>query len=154
MSNVIFKMARTYIRDGRSPIPVNENISKSFSGNKAKGTKPELILRKSLWSANLKGYRLNVNKLIGKPDIVFTSKRIAIFVHGCFWHRCNKCNPNFPKSNIEFWNKKFSKNIERDNHNLAQLIALNWKVIIIWECQIKKDIGAVVEAIKIDLLKS
>ena len=103
-----------YKRDKRSPTPKSETVSKVMSANKAKHTKPELILRKALWANGLMGYRNNYKKLPGRVDIAFTVKKLAIFVNGCFWHRCPKCNYPMPKTNEDFWENKFSKNIAID----------------------------------------
>lgn len=134
-------MKKTYLRDGRAPIPEKESISRAMSANKAKDTKPELALRKFLWKNGLRGYRLHWKKVPGRPDIVYSKKKIAIFVNGCFWHRCPNCNPSTPKTHQEFWLKKFCNNIERDKRKLKELKRLGWQVIVIWECQIKKNIS-------------
>jgi DNA mismatch endonuclease (patch repair protein) len=104
---------------------------------KAKNTKPELILRKALWRNNIRGYRLHWKKIPGKPDIVFPGKKIAIFVNGCFWHRCPHCQLSLPKSHSEFWQTKFDKNVERDLKKLNELDKLGWKTLVIWECELK-----------------
>jgi DNA mismatch endonuclease (patch repair protein) len=139
---------KKYIRDGRAPIPKNENISKVMSANKAKDTKQEILFRKTLWHAGIKGYRLNWKKVPGRPDIAFPGKKIAIFIHGCYWHRCPYCNPSFPKSNVEFWDEKFKKNVARDKKKTKELESLGWKVIVIWECELKKNLGKQIEKIK------
>lgn len=136
-----------YIRDGRAPIPKNENISKVMSANKAKNTKPEMTFRKALWNKGIRGYRLHWKNIPGRPDIVFVSKKIAIFVNGCYWHRCPYCHPSMPKSNTEFWHNKFKKNIERDKKKIQELEKLGWKVITIWECQIKKELEQQIEKV-------
>ena len=129
-----------YIRDGRAPIPIKENTSRVMSANKGKDTKPEITLRKTLYVTGLRGYRLHWKKAPGSPDIAYPGKKIAIFVNGCFWHRCPHCNPSFPKTNIEFWNNKFQKNKERDMRKREILETNGWIVIVIWECQIKTEI--------------
>ena len=130
---------KKYIRDGRAPIPKKELTSKVMSANKSKNTKPELLLRKALWNNGIRGYRLHWKKAPGRPDISFPGKKIAIFVNGCFWHRCPHCNPSMPKVNIEFWSDKFKKNVERDINKIKQLEQDNWKTLVIWECQLKND---------------
>ncbi len=104
---------KKYCRDSRSPIPKSEQTSKTMSAIKAKNTKPELLLRKALWHSGVKGYRLHWKKVPGRPDIAFPGKKIAIFVNGCFWHRCPICNPSLPKTNISFWTDKFRVKVRK-----------------------------------------
>lgn len=137
----------TYIRDGRAPIPDNELTSRVMSSIKYKNTNPELILRKTLWNNGIKGYRLYWNKAPGRPDISFPGKKIAIFVNGCFWHRCPHCKPKIPKSHSEFWTEKFERNIIRDKLEIDMLKEQKWRTIIVWECEIKKDLDKVVNEI-------
>jgi DNA mismatch endonuclease, patch repair protein len=144
---------RNYIRDGRAPIPENELTSKIMSSIRAKNTKPELILRKALFHSGLSGYRLHWEKIPGRPDIVYPGAKIAIFVHGCFWHRCPNCNPPFPKTHTEFWNKKFQKNIERDKQKKEDLEKLEWQVLIFWECQLRSDLQNCVAIVRLNKLK-
>lgn len=118
-----------------------------MKANKAKDTKPELLVRKCLRDNGFKGYRLNYKKVPGRPDICFVGRKIAIFVHGCFWHRCPICSKGFPKSNTEFWKKKFELNVLRDEKKIIKLEEMGWKVIVIWECQIKKDVAVQIESI-------
>ena len=132
---------KKYIRDGRAPIPEKEITSKIMSSVRAKNTKPEIMLRKALFYNGLRGYRLHWKKAPGRPDIAYPGKKIAIFVNGCYWHRCPHCKPSFPKTNIEFWTNKFEKNKERDERKKKELEDAGWKVFIFWECQIKKDVG-------------
>jgi len=134
------KITKTYIRDGRAPIPKKEITSKIMSAIKATNTKPELLLRKALWASGLRGYRLHWKKVPGRPDIAFPGKRIAIFVNGCFWHRCPNCKPAMPKSNLAFWEEKFNKNIHRDRLKIKSLKKLGWLTVVIWECQLKKNL--------------
>ncbi len=139
---------KIYIRDGRAPIPEKESTSRVMSANKDRNTKPELYLRKTLWKNNLKGYRLHWKKVPGSPDITFPGKKVAIFVNGCYWHRCPHCKLSLPKSNTVFWEEKFRKNVERDKRKIENLENLNWATITVWECQIKTDIDKSVEKIK------
>jgi len=92
-----------------------------------------------LRTQGLTGYRLNWKKAAGRPDIAFPGKKVAIFVHGCFWHRCPRCNLPLPKSNSEFWGKKFKLNQERDAEKVRILREEGWKVLEIWECEIKES---------------
>lgn len=114
-------------------------IKKSMQGNKRSNTKPELLVRQRLRAAGLTGYRLQWKKAPGRPDIAFPGRKIAIFVNGCFWHRCPKCNPSEPKRNVEFWQAKFKRNVERDARAIAELQELGWTAITIWECELKKN---------------
>lgn len=141
-------MTKKYKRDKRSPSPKNENVSKLMSSIKAKDTKPELILRKGLTGSNLKGYRLNSRNLPGTPDIAYFSKKVAIFVHGCYWHRCPHCNLHLPKHNVDFWKKKFAMNVERDNRKKLQLEEYGWTVIIIWACEIENNLRQKLKEVK------
>lgn len=127
-----------YSRDYRSQTPKNEVISRVMSANKAKNTKPEIRVRKILFQSGHKGYRLHSPNLPGKPDIVFAKRKIAIFVNGCFWHRCPYCVEKLPKTNVRFWRKKFERNKARDKSNLIKLKKLGWKTITIWECRVSK----------------
>ena len=86
-------------------------------------------------------YRLHYKLLPGKPDIVITKHKIVIFVHGCFWHRHENCiEASPPKTNSEYWETKINRNIERDKKYQEEIKQSGWKVIIIWECNVKKDI--------------
>ena len=104
-----------------------------------KDTEIEVKVRKYLFHNGFR-YRKNVSSLPGKPDIVLRKYRTAIFVHGCFWHRhpyCKLCTT--PKTNTEFWQKKFDTNVSNDQKHYTELESLGWNVIVIWECEIKKD---------------
>ena len=141
-------LTKTYIRDGRAPIPEKEITSRIMSSIKDKNTKPELAIRKALWDSGIKGYRLHWKKVPGRPDIAFPSRKIAIFINGCYWHRCPYCEPSIPKSNTEFWKNKFDKNVIRDKRKVEQLKQLDWNVLIFWECEIKSDIDFCIGKIK------
>jgi len=132
---------KTYIRDGRAPLPLRESTSRVMSANKGKNTKPEIIFRKYLWKLGLRGYRIHPKNILGKPDIVFPKYKLVIFINGCFWHRCPICNLPLPKTNTDFWAEKFQKNRERDNKINLELAQMGWKVIVIWECEIKRSIN-------------
>ncbi len=114
-------------------------IKRSMKGNKRADTKPEMLVRRALRDAGLTGYRLQWSKAPGRPDIAFPGRRVAIFVNGCFWHRCPHCNPSVPKRNVEFWEAKFRRNVERDRRALDDLKAMGWTPIVIWECELKHD---------------
>lgn len=133
---------------GAPPKASSKHVTKVMKANKAKDTKPEIQLRKALWAAGLRGYRLNWKKVPGRPDIAFPGRKIAIFVNGCFWHRCPICDLPLPKSNVEFWTNKFTRNVERDQLKRERLEALGWQVFTIWGCQIKKELDAQVSMLK------
>ena len=102
----------------------------------SEGTKPELVLRRFLFAEGFR-YRKNYKKLPGRPDIVFIKKKIAIFVHGCFWHQHKNCKITYkPRSNTLFWKEKSAKNLERDKRNQKDLREMGWNTIVIWECEI------------------
>ena len=109
-----------------------------------KDTKPELRLRRFLHGIGYR-YRLHPKGLPGKPDMVFPKYRAAIFVHGCFWHRCPKCDLGLPKSNVDYWRQKFEKNVERDRKKEASLQDLGWRVHTIWECELASGASQLVE---------
>ncbi len=119
-------------------IKSKEARSKNMSAIKGKNTKPEIAVRKYLFSQGFR-YRINVAKLPGKPDIVLAKYRTVIFINGCFWHLHNCKYFVWPKQNEDFWKEKIKGNAERDKKNYKALEELGWNVIIIWECQLKKE---------------
>ena len=131
---------RSYIRDGRAPVPKDPRTSERMSRIRGRGTGPELALRKALWSEGLRGYRLHPRSVPGRPDVAWLGRRVAVFVHGCFWHGCPHCKPRRPKTNSSFWNEKLTRNRERDRRKAAQLRRNGWRVVTIWECRLRKDI--------------
>lgn len=115
-------------------------VSNIMKANKASNTTLEVIVRKELWRRGYRGYRLNYKSLPGKPDIVFSKFKLAIFIHGCFWHACPKCNRSKPKKNATFWQQKFTRNKERDLEVAEQLQNSGWVVLILWECEVKNSL--------------
>ena len=111
---------------------------KSMQGNKRRDTKPEIKVRQMLRAMGFTGYRCDWKKAPGRPDVAFVGRKKAIFVMGCFWHRCPACNMSVPKKNIEYWEEKFARNRERDERNLAALAEQGWDVLVLWEHQLKK----------------
>jgi DNA mismatch endonuclease (patch repair protein) len=104
---------------------------------RSRDTLPELALRRALHRLGLR-FRVNVKALPGKPDIVFARYRTVVFVHGCFWHRHSGCKvASNPRSNIEFWQSKFARNVSRDRSVRRELSAAGWRVIVVWECQLQ-----------------
>ncbi|MEC9492170.1 very short patch repair endonuclease [Flexistipes sp.] len=117
-----------------------EKRSENMKKIKSKNTEPELLARKALWKMGYR-YRLHYKELPGNPDIVLTKQKTAIFVHGCFWHRHEGCiNASRPKSNSEYWENKIKSNLDRDKRNQSLLREMGWRVLVVWECQLKKDI--------------
>ncbi len=104
----------------------------------SKNTRPELLVRKVVSAFGLR-YRLHAKDLPGRPDLVFRKQRKAIFVHGCFWHRHSNCAlARLPKSRLDFWGPKLEGNKARDQRNGRALAKLGWKVLTVWECQLKR----------------
>ena len=102
-------------------------------------TKPEVIVRKYLFSKGLR-YRKNDKRYPGNPDIVLPKYKVCVFINGCFWHQHSGCRyAAIPKSNQEYWIPKLQRNVERDNTNIEKLTQNGWKVITVWECELKKD---------------
>ena len=128
------------MRDKRTPEPTNETTTKVMKSNKGRDTTPEIIVRKALREAGFSGYRLNWKKAPGRPDIAYPGKKVAIFVNGCFWHRCPYCNLSTPKTHSDFWQQKFQKNVERDERKTKELETMGWNVFTLWECQIKTNV--------------
>lgn len=111
--------------------------SRNMSAIKSKDTKPEIFVRRFLHSNGF-GFRLHRKDLIGKPDIVLKKYNTLIFVNGCFWHRHQNCKyTTTPKTNTSFWNQKFDQNVNRDAKCHETLRSAGWKVIVVWECQVK-----------------
>lgn len=142
---------KQYIRDKRSPIPLSSNVSWVMSSNKAKNTKPEISFRKALYYKGIRGYRLNWKKVPGRPDIAFPGRKIAIFINGCYWHRCPYCDLALPKTNTVFWSEKFEKNVKRDKRKEKELLDLGWTVLVFWECDIKTKIDHCITKVKNNL---
>ena len=114
-----------------------ETVSYTMSRIRSKNTKPEVIVRKYLFSRGLR-YRKNDKRYPGCPDIVLPKHRTMVFVNGCFWHM-HEGYPCFamPKTRPEFWTPKLTRNRARDIHNIEQLQGMGWRVIVVWECELK-----------------
>lgn len=113
--------------------------SYNMSRIRSKDTTPEILVRSYLFSKGLR-FRKNDKRYPGSPDIVLPKYKTMVFVHGCFWHLHDGCKyAVMPKSNVEFWEKKLYGNKERDERNKKELEELGWKVITVWECELKKD---------------
>jgi len=114
-----------------------EQRHKNMAAIRGKDTKPEMIVRKGLWSRGFR-YRLNHKRLPGHPDLVLRKYKTCIFINGCFWHGHEGCKYyTIPKTNREFWVNKVQRNKERDERVKHQLKAMGWNCITIWECELK-----------------
>lgn len=117
---------------------------------RGRDTDPEMRVRRAAHAKGLR-YRLHRGDLPGRPDMVFPKRRIAVFVHGCFWHRHPGCaKASTPKSNVAFWEEKFARNVERDRCARGALEADGWTVLTVWECETKNPerLAAFVEEIE------
>jgi DNA mismatch endonuclease (patch repair protein) len=122
-------MADVFTKDQRS------DVMRKVKSNRNKSTELKLI---SLFKTyNMKGWRRNY-KLFGKPDFTFLKNRTVVFVDGCFWHGHTCKRGTLPMTNVEFWKSKIDGNIDRDRHNITELEKQGWKVIVIWQCEIRK----------------
>ncbi len=120
---------------------VQDSATRSFNMSRIHGkdTKPELLVRKFLFSRGFR-FRKNDKRYPGRPDIVLPKYNTVIFVNGCFWHGHEECRYFvMPKSNIDFWKSKIRTNIDRDRRNYSMLADMGWKVLVVWECELKKD---------------
>lgn len=111
----------------------------NMSHIRSTNSKPEEIVRKYLFAEGFR-YRKNVKKLPGCPDIVLPKYKTVIFVNGCFWHKHDCPRFVWPSSNQDYWRPKILRNIERDNQSRKELETLGWKVITVWECELKKNV--------------
>jgi DNA mismatch endonuclease, patch repair protein len=107
-----------------------------MKGNRGKRTELERRVRRLLLQAGLRGYRLNDPRLPGRPDFAYRMERVAVFAHGCFWHRHDSHLWPPIKSNEDYWSAKAARNVERDRRKQAELRSLGWRVLVLWECQI------------------
>lgn len=125
------------------PVGRSENMRRIRS----KDTKPELLLRRALFAAGLR-YRVHDKTLPGKPDIVFRGARVAVLVHGCFWHQHPDCREaSKPRSNSAYWTDKLERNVARDAQHERDLVVRGYDVVTLWECDIERDVSAAVAAV-------
>mgnify|MGYP003802609533 CR=1 FL=1 len=115
-----------------------EQRSWNMSRIKSKNTKPEMVVRSLLHKMGFR-FRLHVKDLPGKPDIVLPKYKTVIFVNGCFWHQHEGCKrATIPKSNQEYWLTKLDMNVQKDQQIQVALIEMKWKIMIVWECELKR----------------
>ena len=135
---VSFARSHWVTREPMADILTARERSQMMSRIRGRDTKPELLVRAALHALGYR-FRTHVRELPGTPDLVFSKRRMAVFVHGCFWHRHGCSRTYMPKSRQEFWQAKFSENIERDLRVQKQLLHGGWGVFIAWECEIETD---------------
>ena len=129
-----------------------EKRSWNMSRITGRNTKPEILLRSLLHREGFR-FRLHDKRLPGKPDIVLPKHRTVIFVNGCFWHRHNNCEYAYtPKSRQEFWLNKFQGTVQRDQEKQKMLADLGWQVLVVWECELKRNSSLLVSDISSKLL--
>lgn len=132
-------------------IKSKEERSRNMSKIRSRDTRPEKFIRSLLHRNGLR-FRVAYAPVIGRPDLYFTRRRVAVFVHGCYWHRHTGCRYAYvPKSNVRFWMKKFDANIRRDREVREALLSDGIRVLVIWECTVKKMMKD--EAVRRDLLE-
>lgn len=123
------------LRSGPEPSP---STAHAMARVPSQNSAPEICLRQALFAQGLR-YRLTAKNLPCKPDIVFPGARLAIFVHGCFWHQHDMCpRARTPKTRTDFWAEKFRRNKDRDTRNIRELREVGWTAVIAWECELKR----------------
>lgn len=127
---------------GNSPVAdilTPQQRSERMSRVRGKNSNPEMKLRRLVHGMGFR-YRLHDGNLPGKPDMVFAGRRAVIFMHGCFWHRHHNCSlARIPKSRVGFWTEKLESNRKRDRRNRDKLKRLGWRVLVVWECQLRNE---------------
>lgn len=132
----------------KSPPAINAARRRIMRSIPSKDTEPERLLRGALRAAGLRGYRVGFGGAPGRPDVVFTRYKLAIFVHGCFWHRCPRCNLSLPRTHSAFWSRKFEVNQARDERNRQRLGLLGFEVLEFWECEVRSNAAVCVLRIR------
>lgn len=122
----------------RNPQASSSAVRNVMRANRAKDTAPELVVRGLLRKQGFTGYRLHWKTPAGRIDIAFPGRKVAIEVHGCFWHRCPRCARQLPKRNRAFWRTKFGTNVARDAKVTRTLAHFGWRPFVIWECQTRR----------------
>lgn len=116
----------------------SEKRSAMMSGIRAKNTKPEMLVRKALFASGYR-FRLHRKDLPGNPDVVLPGRKVAVFVHGCFWHAHDHCHlAKMPSTRPDFWQQKLEGNRQRDARKTTELLAKGWRVLVVWECFLRE----------------
>jgi len=144
---------RQRVRLPRSPAASSIGSAAAMRANRHRNTGPERTLRGALAARGVRGYRVNLGTAPGRPDIAFTRTKLAVFVHGCFWHRCPHCRLELPKSHRAFWRRKFELNAERDERKRRELEAAGWEVLEFWECEVERDAGSCARRVESTLIR-
>ena len=137
----------------KAPPASSEAARNTMLANRATNTGPGRVVRSMLRQSGHPGYRLHwriddeEGRYICRPDITYPGRKLAIFVHGCFWHRCPRCALGLPKSNVDYWSEKFERNVQRDLTKEAALLDLGWEVRTIWECDIDTGTDEVLDSV-------
>lgn len=121
--------------------------SRNMARVRGRNTAPELKVRQAAFAAGFR-YRLHAKQLPGRPDLVFPRYRLAVFVHGCFWHGHSCKRGKRPATNTDFWNRKLDRNLARDAEKLAELRAIGWEPIALWQCSLEIDLRALLERLR------
>jgi DNA mismatch endonuclease, patch repair protein len=135
-----------------NPPAVSEAVRTTMRANRASGTLPERRFHAALAGAGIHGYRLNLKGVPGRPDVAFPARKVAVFIHGCFWHHCPRCQPRLPQRHRAFWKRKFELNRERDSRKRGMLEGAGWTVLEFWECHVRKELGRCVSETKAALV--
>lgn len=131
-----------------------EQRKKNMKSIRGKDTKYEVLVRKALFAEGFR-FRKNDKRFPGTPDIVLPKYRTVVFINGCFWHRHPGCKyATTPKTNVEFWNKKFEANVRKDKSSQESLETAGWNVVVLWECELKKDFDSVMSSLKQTILNN
>lgn len=135
----------------RSPPASSEAVRKVMRANRSRDTRPELLLRAALRAVGLRGYRVDWRGALGRPDVCWPGRRVAVFVHGCFWHSCPACRRPGPRANAAFWREKLGRNLDRDARVLAELEGAGWRVLVLWEHEVVRDPGGSAQKVAVAL---
>jgi DNA mismatch endonuclease (patch repair protein) len=125
--------------DPRNPPPSSLATRAVMSANRGRDTSPELELRRALRRQGVRAFRSGVATVAGRPDLVFLRPQVAVYVHGCFWHRCPTCRLPLPRSNRHFWIAKFRRNRVRDRQKRRLLEGVGWRVVELWSHELERD---------------